>query len=156
MDSSTVNLPLESKNEIDFKFLIQIFSMVFQEDQNYDVNLYMRSSAILIVVNIPKTQYENYCFCDYGTCPKCGISHPLHLNCPKCKEVFYCSQACFKEHYKDHKKICNVKKLNACAQCNESNQELLKICDTCKSVVYCSKKCKKDHWKVHKKTCRYK
>ena len=45
---------------IDYNVLV-----IFQEDQKYDLNLMMRSSAFLIVVNIPKTQYDEYCFCDY-------------------------------------------------------------------------------------------
>ena len=45
-----------------------------------------------------------------ASCAKCGrgeaCTGSTHRKCSRCKRVYYCSTACQKSHWKEHKKVC--------------------------------------------------
>ena len=45
-------------------------------------------------------------------CDKCGQSSGAMRKCGQCRKVHYCSAACQKEAWKDHKRVCEPKPLN--------------------------------------------
>lgn len=55
-------------------------------------------------------------------CDCCGGGHG-NLKCSRCRSVFYCSRACQKKHWKEHKKWCDI----AVRDIADSDQKLLKV-----------------------------
>jgi len=115
---------------------------------------------------------------NYKCCIQCQrVGVPLS-RCAGCDKVFYCSRACQKSDWNEHKLYCYkesrtaaqvfeaVKNLTVthnnqdegrrshnCAKCNQSNA-IMNICTRCKIVFYCNRACQKADWKRHKPNCR--
>jgi hypothetical protein len=106
-------------------------------------------------------QYNSQCNC----CEKKGTNVKLNA-CSQCRSVFYCSAACQKQDWKQHKQACSPseadddeEKASATSpQCEGCQQKAtatakLSVCTRCKATYYCSVACQKQDWKQHKKTC---
>ena len=96
-------------------------------------------------------------------CEKTGTA-----KCARCESESYCSKACQKQHWPEHKAACFTKEeremqrkvaketsVYCCSVCQvrRPNRSLLKTCALCRRVSYCSTECQKADWKEHKKIC---
>jgi hypothetical protein len=82
--------------------------------------------------------------------------------CSRCRKVPYCSQACQKADWKEHKKVCKevttkeksyvditYLRCNACKELKPNSF----YCPLCKSTPYCSQDCQKSDWSAHRVCC---
>lgn len=91
-------------------------------------------------------------------CNKYDISAKV---CSGCNSVYYCNLDCQRNHWKIHKKQCNILKYShnkshfsniCCNNCNQYNMQA-KICNKCNLVYYCNADCQKNNWENHKSIC---
>jgi len=110
-------------------------------------------------------------------CSNCLLpSETKFQKCSKCiqNKVYYCSKECQKQHWNEHKSVCENKskspkmqKNYTCSFCYCSSfGQKFQLCGGCinkskpsenqmdfQGTYYCSQNCQKQHWKEHKKVC---
>ena len=91
--------------------------------------------------------------------------------CGKCKKTTYCSRACQRKDYAEHKTGCYTPEERqlrkdvkseatsfslACEVCSKSaitTGTKLDRCSLCRAVFYCGKECQTKDWPAHMKVC---
>ena len=114
-------------------------------------------------------------------CSFCGTHSDALKKCSRCGKAQYCGQGCQKEHWKEHKTVCNTQGVThpnthtqssstftpqqtlettigkdgtkmKCSFCG-THSDALKKCSRCGKAQYCGQGCQKKHWKEHRMTC---
>ena len=75
-------------------------------------------------------------------------SEPRYLVCSGCGEARYCSEACQREHWAEHQKVCPAGRV--CDICGERG---IGVCDACGARRYCSPTCQAADWESHQFKC---
>jgi hypothetical protein len=97
-------------------------------------------------INFPATNTHFTCdFC-------CSVK--ATFICSRCLQANYCSAACRKKGWGQHKKACKLIKCNNCDRIEISNEKLFSSCSRCFNAFYCGKECQREHWKAHKAACK--
>ena len=103
-------------------------------------------------------------------CSFCGTHSDAVKKCSRWGKAQYCGQGCQKEHWKEHKTICNTQGVthsNTHTHTHSSStftpQHMLVTtidkdrtkmkCSHCSKAQYCGQSCQKEHWKEHRMTC---
>ena len=108
-------------------------------------------------------------------CGKCSATTaseskvaPL-LQCARCKKQWYCSKACQRMDWPEHKASCftskerkmqrqvvrdtAVKECHSCKKTEKAEGVALSMCSRCRAVRYCSPQCIRADWATHKQVC---
>jgi hypothetical protein len=85
-------------------------------------------------------------------CEICSIK--AVFTCSRCMHANYCSVACRKKDWGNHKKACTLIKCNNCDRIEISSETPFASCSRCFNAFYCGKECQREHWKSHKAACK--
>jgi hypothetical protein len=88
----------------------------------------------------------------FFTCEIC--SRNAAFTCSRCVQANYCSVACRKKDWGQHKKACKLIKCNNCDRIEISSEQPFSSCSRCCNAFYCGKECQREHWKSHKAACK--
>jgi hypothetical protein len=101
------------------------------------------------------------------TCSSCCRLGASNL-CGGCRASAYCSEACQRAHWKDHKHECMARRdtrgdgctvrILPAGRCTHCDKSIAKDsgfeCSVCRSALYCDAECQRSAWAEHKLECK--
>jgi len=89
-------------------------------------------------------------------CAECGVEDAKLSRCTKCRTVGYCSSACQKKHWPQHRALClsiMTQRQRNSKVCDRCGIRARAKCTACRFAVYCGRDCQAKARKVHAPQC---